>query len=153
MAYQTTTLGMDAERVRHLACVLGGGTLAMAGLRRGALGGTLMAAGGGALLLYGLRQSRLMNRLWHQGMDQIQHQGMGEGRTPPDQGAAAAARPLAFRDAEAPGGADMSQYGMVRSAGPEGMRDRPRRPWDKVDEASDESFPASDPPSYTPGAV
>jgi len=34
----------------------------------------------------------------------------------------------------------------VRPAGPESMRDPPRR-WDNVDEAADESFPASDPPA------
>jgi hypothetical protein len=34
----------------------------------------------------------------------------------------------------------------VRPAGPESMRDPPKR-WDKVDEAIDESFPASDPPA------
>ncbi len=35
----------------------------------------------------------------------------------------------------------------VRDAGPEAMQHKPRRKWDKIDEASDESFPASDPPS------
>jgi flagellar basal body-associated protein FliL len=34
-----------------------------------------------------------------------------------------------------------------RDAGPEEMQSPPRD-WDKVDQASDESFPASDPPSY-----
>jgi hypothetical protein len=34
----------------------------------------------------------------------------------------------------------------VRPAGPEAMRDPPKK-WDEVDEQSDESFPASDPPS------
>ncbi|WP_374407585.1 hypothetical protein [Pelagerythrobacter sp.] len=35
----------------------------------------------------------------------------------------------------------------VRDAGPGSMRDKPKRGWSKTDEASDQSFPASDPPS------
>lgn len=36
--------------------------------------------------------------------------------------------------------------GQIRDAGPEAMQ-QPPKSWSKVDEASDESFPASDPPS------
>jgi hypothetical protein len=35
----------------------------------------------------------------------------------------------------------------VRDAGPDAMRDPSGRPWSPVDQASDESFPASDPPA------
>lgn len=37
-------------------------------------------------------------------------------------------------------------FAPVRNAGPEGMRSDPKE-WDKADQASDESFPASDPPA------
>ena len=39
------------------------------------------------------------------------------------------------------------QTGTVRDAGPEAMADAPQRDWSKADQASDESFPASDPPA------
>lgn len=48
--------------------------------------------------------------------------------------------PVAFAPGEASGGNE------VRNAGPEAMRSDPPQ-WDKIDEASDESFPASDPPA------
>lgn len=35
----------------------------------------------------------------------------------------------------------------VRDAGPDAMRTAPSRPWSREDEASDQSFPASDPPA------
>ena len=52
----------------------------------------------------------------------------------------------ALRHGGAPGPVGAS--GNVRPAGPSAMRDPPPS-WDKVDEASDESFPASDPPNLS----
>ena len=49
----------------------------------------------------------------------------------------------AFADEGAVGG----NFAPVRDAGPAAMADPPRQQWSKVDQASDESFPASDPPS------
>jgi hypothetical protein len=43
-------------------------------------------------------------------------------------------------------GAHSGSFSNVRNAGPDSMRDKPDD-WHKVDQASDESFPASDPPS------
>jgi coenzyme F420-dependent glucose-6-phosphate dehydrogenase len=51
----------------------------------------------------------------------------------------------AFRDGAKPGPSTAEVQ--VRAAGPESMRSEVRRPWTAPDEASDESFPASDPPA------
>ena len=45
------------------------------------------------------------------------------------------------------GGQPSSRHTNVRDAGPDAMRDDTARDWDKADQASDESFPASDPPA------
>lgn len=42
--------------------------------------------------------------------------------------------------------APTGSFSNVRNAGPDAMRDAPDG-WQKVDQASDESFPASDPPA------
>ncbi|MCB2059265.1 MAG: hypothetical protein R3E09_10325 [Novosphingobium sp.] len=44
------------------------------------------------------------------------------------------------------GECETENFSQVRNAGPDAMRDKPRG-WSKADEASDESFPASDPPA------
>jgi hypothetical protein len=51
----------------------------------------------------------------------------------------------AFKDKQKPGPKDADVQ--VRPAGPEEMRDKPTRDWKPEDQASDESFPASDPPA------
>lgn len=42
--------------------------------------------------------------------------------------------------------APVHSSGVVRDAGPQALKDPAKRDWDKVDEQSDESFPASDAP-------
>jgi hypothetical protein len=51
----------------------------------------------------------------------------------------------AFKDKQKPGPEEADVQ--VRPAGPDGMRDKPNKEWKPEDEASDESFPASDPPT------
>jgi hypothetical protein len=46
----------------------------------------------------------------------------------------------------APGEGNAAGFSQVRNAGPAAMRSA-SPDWDEVDEASDESFPASDPPA------
>jgi len=45
--------------------------------------------------------------------------------------------------------ANLGASGHIRPAGRDAMRDPPRE-WDRVDEVSDQSFPASDPPNLNP---
>ena len=50
----------------------------------------------------------------------------------------------AFADKQAGG----ENFAQVRDAGPDAMRDPPKKDtWDQVDEESDEATPASDPPA------
>jgi hypothetical protein len=99
------TLGKESEMNEEQSAwlaVLGGGTLATIGLRRGGIFGTAMVLGGASLVVRGVR---LM------GMDDFHRP------TRP--------MPLSRNPADFPG------------------------PKDRVQEASEESFPASDPPSHT----
>lgn len=50
----------------------------------------------------------------------------------------------AFADNET----DPDGFAQTRGAGPAAMRDATKDEWDRVDQAVDESFPASDPPSF-----
>jgi hypothetical protein len=50
----------------------------------------------------------------------------------------------AFADGET----HSENFDQTRSAGPGAIRDDVRRPWQREDQAGDESFPASDPPAY-----
>jgi hypothetical protein len=48
---------------------------------------------------------------------------------------------------------DAQNFDQTRNAGTEAMRDHPGDDWDDVDDISDASFPASDPPSFNPGTA
>ena len=60
-------------------------------------------------------------------------------------GSSGSASAPAFHDGQKAGPSDAEVQ--VRPAGPEGMRSPVRRRWTAADEASDQSFPASDPPA------
>lgn len=48
---------------------------------------------------------------------------------------------------------DYHNFDQTRNAGAGSMRDHPGEDWDDVDDISDASFPASDPPSFNPGTA
>jgi capsular polysaccharide biosynthesis protein len=55
----------------------------------------------------------------------------------------------AFADDET----DSENFDQTRHAGPDSMRDNPGDDWEDIDDMSDASFPASDPPSFNPGTA
>jgi hypothetical protein len=55
----------------------------------------------------------------------------------------------AFADDET----DHENFDQTRGAGVDAMRDHPGDDWEDIDDMSDASFPASDPPSFTPGVA
>lgn len=55
----------------------------------------------------------------------------------------------AFADDET----DYENFDQTRHAGKDSMRDDPGEDWEDVDDMSDASFPASDPPSFNPGTA
>lgn len=48
---------------------------------------------------------------------------------------------------------DYENFDQTRHAGTDSMRDHPGDDWEDVDDMSDASFPASDPPSFNPGTA
>ena len=57
-------------------------------------------------------------------------------------------RAVATPVALSPSHGAIDSFDQTRDAGPENMRDDSGEAWDEVDQGSDESFPASDPPSF-----
>ena len=55
----------------------------------------------------------------------------------------------AFADDET----DNDNFDQTRHAGRDSMRDDPGDDWEDIDDMSDASFPASDPPSFNPGTA
>ena len=89
------------------------------------LGRTLLAAGGAAVAA---AAAVVTLRRWRRGQQEEPAAALSRGKT-------------------APG--PVGQSGSARSAGPEAMRDPPKK-WDEVDQSVDESYPASDPPAVSP---
>jgi hypothetical protein len=88
---------------------------------------TLIAGTGAAVA--GFAAALFARRRWRGGDSQVPAAALERGRTEP--------------------GVAGQSGAAARSAGPEAMRDPPAD-WERTDQASDESYPASDPPAVNP---
>jgi hypothetical protein len=127
---QVVTGETNVGDVERWASMIGGGVLAATGLRRGGGAGVLMALAGGMLLARGIT-----------GHCAVKAMLMDRPHTDQD------------IDGSEPDSRVERQESMQDRVKEDRADDRRNRPWNKVDEASDQSFPASDPPAYSPGAA